>query len=122
MTYFAGLDVSLEETAICVVDETGRIVKETRAASDPEALADALRHAAAPLARIGLEACSLTAWLLVVLMIQTFARAGAAQGGKCLNRTTSNLLNLVELLNLTFEREPGRKRDSNVKFAPLATY
>jgi transposase len=28
MTYFAGLDVSLEETAICVVDETGQIVKE----------------------------------------------------------------------------------------------
>ena len=28
MKYFAGLDVSLEETAICVVDESGRIVKE----------------------------------------------------------------------------------------------
>ncbi len=28
MTYFAGLDVSLEETAICVVDATGRIIKE----------------------------------------------------------------------------------------------
>ena len=28
MRYFGGLDVSLEETAICVVDETGRIVKE----------------------------------------------------------------------------------------------
>ena len=32
MRYFAGLDVSLEETAICVVDETGRIMKELRAA------------------------------------------------------------------------------------------
>lgn len=31
MRYFAGLDVSLEETAICVVDENGRIVKEGRA-------------------------------------------------------------------------------------------
>ena len=38
MTYYAGLDVSLEETAICVVDETGRIMKEARAASDPQAL------------------------------------------------------------------------------------
>ena len=38
MNYYAGLDVSLEETAICVVDETGRIVKEARAASEPEAL------------------------------------------------------------------------------------
>ena len=31
MRYFAGLDVSLEEIAICVVDETGRIIKEMRA-------------------------------------------------------------------------------------------
>jgi transposase len=33
MKYFAGLDVSLEETAICVIDEAGVIVKETRATS-----------------------------------------------------------------------------------------
>lgn len=38
MKHFAGLDVSLEETAICVVDESGRIVKEGRAASEPQAL------------------------------------------------------------------------------------
>lgn len=63
MKYFAGLDVSLEETAICIVDESGRIVKETRAASEPQALSDALRKVDLPLERIGLEACSLTAWL-----------------------------------------------------------
>jgi transposase len=63
MNYYAGLDVSLEETAICVVDETGRLVKETRAASEPRALIDALRGIDLPLARIGLEACSQTAWL-----------------------------------------------------------
>ena len=62
MTDFAGLDVSLEETAICLVDETGRIIKETRAASEPSALA-ALAELGLPLERIGLEACSLTAWL-----------------------------------------------------------
>ena len=44
MKYYAGLDVSLEETAICVVDETGRIVKEMRAASEPEALVAALQQ------------------------------------------------------------------------------
>src|SRR3546814_13532071 len=42
MKYFAGLDVSLGETAICVVDETGRIVREVRAASEPQALIAAL--------------------------------------------------------------------------------
>ncbi|WP_265517168.1 IS110 family transposase [Nitratireductor luteus] len=63
MKYFAGLDVSLEETAICVVDEIGQIVKEARAQSEPEALSEALREVDLPLARIRLEACSLTAWL-----------------------------------------------------------
>ena len=63
MNHFAGLDVSLEETAICVVDETGRIVKEARAASEPEALVAVIRAIDLPLDRIGLEACSLTAWL-----------------------------------------------------------
>ncbi len=63
MDHYAGLDVSLEETAICVVDGTGRMVKETRAASEPEALITALQALGLPLERIGLEACSLTAWL-----------------------------------------------------------
>jgi transposase len=63
MRCFAGLDVSLEETAICVVDETGRIIKEVRAASEPGPLAAALQGTGLLLERIGLEACSLTAWL-----------------------------------------------------------
>lgn len=63
MKYYAGLDVSLEETAICVIDETGEIVKEMRAASEPEAVVATLRTFERPLERIGLEACPLTAWL-----------------------------------------------------------
>ena len=51
MRYFAGLDVSLEETAICVVDENGVIVKEVRATSEPEALIVALREVGLPLER-----------------------------------------------------------------------
>jgi len=56
VTYYAGLDVSLEETAICVVDDTGRIVKEVRALSDPEALVKGLQALNLPLDRVGLEA------------------------------------------------------------------
>ena len=62
MGYFAGLDVSLEETAICIVDDTGRIVREARAASEPDALV-AFFKASGTMERVGLEACSLTAWL-----------------------------------------------------------
>lgn len=63
MKYYAGLDVSLEETAICIVNENGRIVKECRALSEPDALGEALQAVELPLERVGLEACSLTAWL-----------------------------------------------------------
>ena len=63
MDHYAGLDVSLEDTAICIVDRTGRIVTEARTASEPQALIAALQGTDLPLERIGLEACSLTAWL-----------------------------------------------------------
>ena len=63
MGYFAGLDVSLEETAICIVDDAGLIVREARVASEPEALVAFFRACGMGMERVGLEACSLTAWL-----------------------------------------------------------
>ena len=63
MTYFAGLDVSLEETSICIVDDAGKIVREARAASEPEALIAFFGACGMTMERVGLEACSLTAWL-----------------------------------------------------------
>ena len=63
MKYFAGMDVSLEETAICVVDEAGRMIKEARAASEPDALHAVLASFNLVFERVGLEACSLAAWL-----------------------------------------------------------
>ena len=38
MAYFVGLDVSVKETSICIVDDAGKIVKEAKVASEPEAL------------------------------------------------------------------------------------
>jgi transposase len=61
--YFAGLDVSLEETAICIIDETGSIVREARVVSEPDALVSFFDALGMTLERVGLEACSLTAWL-----------------------------------------------------------
>ena len=43
MDYFAGLDVSVKETSICIVDDTGKIVREAMVASEPEALCRCLR-------------------------------------------------------------------------------
>jgi transposase len=61
--YFAGLDVSMEETAMCVVDELGAIVREGVSASDPEALSGWLSGSGLELERIGLEAGPLSEWL-----------------------------------------------------------
>ena len=63
MKYYAGLDVSLEETAVCVVDETGARVREAKVASDPDALAAYLLSTGLRLDRVGLEACPLSQWL-----------------------------------------------------------
>ena len=38
MNYFAGLDVSVKDTSVCIVDGTGKIVREVKVASEPQAL------------------------------------------------------------------------------------
>jgi hypothetical protein len=44
MNYFAGLDVSVKETSICIVDDTGKIVREEKVASKPQALLAVLKN------------------------------------------------------------------------------
>jgi hypothetical protein len=56
MDHFAGLDVSVKATSVCIVDETGKIVREVKVASEPDALLAVLRTAAYDFKRIGLEA------------------------------------------------------------------
>jgi transposase len=43
MEYFAGLDVAMEETAICVIDREGKVVLEIKVATDPDAIFKALK-------------------------------------------------------------------------------
>jgi transposase len=63
MDLFAGLDVSLKETSICIVDNDGRITRETKVLSEPEAIRSALGDCADRLGRVGIEASSLGIWL-----------------------------------------------------------
>ena len=60
---YAGLDVSLKETAICVVDDAGKIVFERSVATDPQVIAKYLAKHALGLERFGLESGSTSAWL-----------------------------------------------------------
>ncbi|MEM6439282.1 MAG: IS110 family transposase [Pseudomonadota bacterium] len=60
----AGLDVSLEMTSVCVVDENGATVLETKALSDPAAIAEALQGVDGAFERVGLEAGPPSSWLV----------------------------------------------------------
>ena len=63
MKYYAGLDVSLEETAVVVVDDGGAVVRDVKVASDPGALIEYFGRCGLGLERIGLEAGPMSQWL-----------------------------------------------------------
>jgi predicted NBD/HSP70 family sugar kinase len=72
MDYFAGLDVSVKETSICIVDDTGKIVREARVASEPEALLQVLTNT------ISLQASWAGSWTAVAVALQRSRRSGLA--------------------------------------------
>src|SRR4051812_31650130 len=68
MDHYVGIDVSLDQSSVCVVDATGRIVREAKVASEPEALIGFLAGLDLRLARVGLEAGPLSQWLQAALV------------------------------------------------------
>ena len=67
MDYFAGLDVSVKETSVCIVDDAGKIIREVKLESEPAALLAVLTNASYHFKRIGLEAGPLSQWLFSAL-------------------------------------------------------
>lgn len=67
MDYYAGIDVSLEQSSICVVDGEGRIMREAKELSEPDALIAWFAAADLKIERIGLEAGPLSQWLYAAL-------------------------------------------------------
>jgi transposase len=67
MEHYAGIDVSLERSSLCVVDATGRIVREAKVASEPEALVAWFRGLGCEIVRVGLEAGPLSQWLYAAM-------------------------------------------------------
>jgi len=67
MDHFAGLDVSVKDTSVCIVDGTGKIVREVKVASEPAALLPVLTSPTYHFKRIGLEAGPLSQWLYSAL-------------------------------------------------------
>jgi transposase len=67
MEHYAGIDVSLEHSSVCVVDASGKIVREGTVSSEPAALIEYFRSLGFALARVGLEAGPLAQWLYAAL-------------------------------------------------------
>jgi transposase len=67
MDHSAGLDVSVKETSVCIVDDTGRIVREVKVASEPAVLLSVLTNPGYHFKRIGLEAGPMSQWLYSAL-------------------------------------------------------
>ena len=63
MTHYAGLDVAMETSALCVIDEVGQIVLETSLQTDPDVIAEALEPYGQTLKRLGHETGSVAPWL-----------------------------------------------------------
>ena len=67
MDHYAGIDVSLECSSVCVVDGVGKIVREAKVTSEPEALIGWFGSIGVSVARIGLEAGPLSQWLYAAM-------------------------------------------------------
>src|ERR1700758_769911 len=67
MNYYAGIDVSLEASCICVVDANGKVVREGKVSSEPAAMIAWLSEVGVTFTRIGLEAGPLSQWLYAAM-------------------------------------------------------
>ena len=64
MTHFVGLDVSVEETAVCVVDDVGQVISEHKVPTEPDDIAVLLTSVGEDYVRVGIEAGPLSQWLV----------------------------------------------------------
>lgn len=128
MEHFAGLDVAMEETAVCVVDVAGTIVHESTVATDPDAIAAALAPWGQSLGRAGHEAGSLSPWLqpaldglgvpAVCLETRNVRAAMAAQRNKT-DQTDAQAL--AQIVRTGWYREVHIKSETSYRLRLLLT-
>ncbi len=129
MAHFAGLDVSIEETAVCVVDEQGAVLMQCSVATEPEAIAKALAPFAATLKRAGHEAGALSPWLhpaLLALGVPAVCmetrQVRAAMSAQRNKTDATDALGLAHLMRTGWFRQAHVKTDGAYRLKLLLTH
>jgi len=116
MRYYAGLDVSMKETFICIVNEKGKTFCQGQVPSDPEAIALYLKGAEVPIEKAAIESGSISHWLVTELqkmdipVICVDARHMSSMLAMTVNKTDSNdAYGIANALRGGFVREVSLK-------------
>lgn len=126
MKYYAGLDVSVKETSICIVDIDGNIISERSVLSEPDTISDYLVGQGVQLERIGLEAGSLSPWLchemramnLPVICIET-RHAKAAMEAQSVKTDKNDARGLAHIMRTGWYKEVHIKSHESQKIRVL---
>src|SRR5215217_1723985 len=116
MDYYAGIDVSLKHSSVCVVDASGGILREAKVASEPEALIAWFRELGVAVTRIGLEAGPLSQWLhagltaagLEAVLLET-RHVKAALSAMVVKTDRKDARGIAQLLRMGWYRPVHRK-------------
>ena len=128
MDHYAGIDVSMDQSSVCVMDATGRIIREAKVASQPDALACFLHRLGLSLTRVGLEAGPLSQWLhaglvhagLEVVLLET-RHVKAALSAMTVKTDRRDARGIAQLLRLGWYRPVHAKSASAQEVRSLFT-
>ena len=128
MDYYAGIDVSVKESSVCVVDGKGKVVKEAKVMSEPDALVAFLAGLRLPLTLVGLEAGPMSQWLhaglqeagIEVALMET-RKVKAALSAMPVKTDRNDARGIAQLLRTGFFTEVHRKSDESQEVRALLT-
>lgn len=128
MDYYAGLDISMKETAVCIVDEKGKVVEELKVPSEPNAIAQYLEWSGLNIVKVGLESGSTSRWITQGLKkrgvhaVCVDARKMAALLTVIVNKTDKNdARGIAEAIRCNSYREVFLKSDESVETEAILT-
>lgn len=124
--YYAGLDISDQSTAICILDNDGNILRETMVPSEPEDIAAYFKSSKLKFDRIGLEASSISIWLCRMLIeanypvicIETY-KSSAFLAAQKMKTDKNDARGIAQMMRCSLYSEVHIKSDASQRFKML---